>query len=139
MRKEHPLWRGFLLASAVILLMLMTGQADTLPAFEQAGQLLGRELAPDSFALLWTALVIPGAFLASVPARLRRRGTKGPRATVKGCLLALTGGILLTMGMSLAGGNVLAGLFQGNISACAFLLSAWAAGFLALRLGRRRA
>ena len=139
MRKEHPLWRGFLLASAVLLIMLMTGRADTLPAFEQAGRLLGRDIASDSFALLWTAMVIPGAFLASVPARLRRRGEKAPRATLQSCLMALAGGVLLTLGMGLAGGNVLAGLFQGSASAYAFLLAAWAAGFITLRLGRRRA
>lgn len=139
MRKEHPLWRGFLLASAVILLMLMTGQADTLAAFGQTGRLLGRDTDRDSFSLLWTAMVIPGAFLASVPSRLRRRERKESRSTVKGCLMALAGGVLLSLGMELAGGNVLASLFQGSASAYAFLLAAWAAGFIALRLGRRRA
>ncbi|MBQ7865887.1 MAG: hypothetical protein IJ350_05895 [Clostridia bacterium] len=119
--------------------MLMTGRADTLPAFEQAGRLLGRDIASDSFALLWTAMVIPGAFLTSVPARLCRRGEKAPRTTLQSCLMALAGGVLLTLGMGLAGGNVLAGLFQGSASAYAFLLAAWAAGFIALRLGRRRA
>lgn len=138
MRKEHPLWRGFLLSSAVILPILMTGQADTLSIFDQTGRLLGRDIPQDSFSLLWAAMIIPGAFLGSVPARLRRRGERG-KATIKGCLMSLAGGFLLTFGMSLAGGNILAGLLQGNVSAYAFLLAAWAASMIALRLGRRPA
>ena len=138
MRREHPLRRGFFLALAVILVMLVSGKADALLAFEQVSRLLGRDIPPNSFALLWTAMIIPGAFLASLPSRLRHREKQGSSG-LKGCILSLAGGFLLTMGMSIAGGNLLSGLFQGSASAWGFLAVVWAIAFLTLRLGRRRA
>ncbi len=139
MRREHPLRRGFFLALAVMLVMLMAGRADSLLAFEQVSLLLGRDIQPDSFALMWAAMIIPGAFFASLPARLRHREKKGERPSLKRCIFSLAGGFLLTVGMSMAGGNVLSGLFQGSASAWAFLAAAWMIAFLTLRLGRRRA
>lgn len=113
------------------MVMLVTGKADPLAV-------LNRDMAPDSFVLLWAAMILPGAFLAALPGRLHHREGSA-RPTLSACLTALAGGLLLVLGLGMAGSNVLAGLFQGSVSAYAFLLSAWLSAFLLLRLTRRRA
>lgn len=127
MHKEHPLRRALALAAAVTAVMLAAGDAD-----------LTRWDRPANAVI--AALTIPGAFLASLPARLRRRDETKAGRSFSGCARSFLGGALLALGLYLGGGSMLAGLLQGSVSAFAFLLCAWAAGFLFLRMtGRRRA
>ena len=135
MGKEHPLGRGFFLALALVIAMLGAGVISAAPLFEAA---LGQPVQNDTqetYALAVTMMVIPGAFLASIPARLRRKGRT--KSTWKTCLTAFLGAILAAVGADLAGGSVLSGALQGNISGLAALAVAWAVGFAAVRLGRR--
>jgi Na+/phosphate symporter len=102
--------------------MLGAGVISAAPLFEAA---LGQPVQNDTqetYALAVTMMVIPGAFLASIPARLRRKGRT--KSTWKTCLTAFLGAILAAEGADLAGGSVLSGALQGNISGLAALVVA---------------
>lgn len=138
MHISHPLRRGFFLSCAMMAMILATGACDALSAFGQTGIIPGQSGSPDSFSLFWVLMIIPGSLLAALPSRLRRHSQNHDRILPQRCLTSLIGGILLGLGTNLAGGNIIAGLFQGNISAWSFLLIAWTVSFFLLRLQRRR-
>ena len=128
MRIVHPLWRGFWLAVALTAARALCGGIDPLAAGRGSRE-----------ALVLFAAVAAGAFLASLPGRLRRRRNDA-RPTWRRCLAAFVCGALLALGMALAGGGrVLTSLMEGSTGAYGFFLAAGLSGLIAARLtGRRR-
>ena len=134
MAREHPMWRGLWLAAAVVLAMLFVGHADVLPAYAQASRLTGQPVQLNRFAVAMAIMIIPGAFLASLPARLRDRERKDGKPAGRSLLMAFLGGILLVLGFGIAGGGMAAGLLFSGVGAWIFLLAACVTGFFLTRL-----
>ena len=138
---DHGFRRGLWLAVAAAVCIALSGRIDLMAAYAQV-QGLYAETAPARFAVAMAVMMIPGAFLASLPGRFRRRGGKR-RATLRGCAACFLGGLGLMLGAGLAGGGdgmMLTGLLQGSVSAYAFLAVSWICGLIAARLaGRGRA
>ena len=135
MAKEHPLWRGLWLAAAVVLTMVLVGHADVLPAYAQAAQLTGQSVPMDQFALAMAVMIIVGAFLASLPGRLNSREQKdGSKPSGRALLMSFIGGILLVLGLGVAGGGMVAGLLFSGVGAWVFLLVACVTGFALIRM-----
>lgn len=139
MEREHPMWAGLWLAAAVVLAMLFVGHADVLPLYAQASRLVGQDVPLNRFVAAMAVMIIPGAFLASLPGRAKAKEQKGGKATWRTLLSAFAGGILLALGLGIAGGGMVAGWLFGGIGAWVFLLVAWLVGFFLLRMGGERA
>lgn len=142
-RKEYSMAGAWLLSLSVAAAMALSGQVNWLAVYGQAGAVTGREAAAAPFQTAMAVMLIPGAFLAALPGRLRRRGQPHRRSTCRGCLRCFVGGVILMLSAGLAGmgdGLLMAGLAQGNLSAYAFAACAWIVGLAVLRLtGGRRA
>ena len=126
---RHALWLAVLFA----VMMVMTGTPSLWETF--TGRNLSRE------ALAFAAMLAPGAFLASLPERIRRRGAPVLHTTWQGCLLMLAAGAALTFSAALAGGGdvrMLAGSMQGSVGALAFVGIAWLTALIAGRIADRR-
>ena len=136
MVKEHPMWRGLWLAAAVVLAMVLVGHADVLPAYAQASRLTGQSVPVDRFIVAMAVMIIPGAFLASLPSRLQNTDEKCGKPTVSSLLMAFVGGILLVLGLGVAGGGMAAGLLMSDVGAWVCVLAAWVVGFFLIRWGR---
>lgn len=139
MEREHPMWAGLWLAAAVVLAMVFVGNADVLPAYAQISRLAGQNVPLDRFAVAMAVMIIPGAFLASLPGRVKSKEQKGGKTSGRAMLTAFAGGILLVLGLGIAGGGMVAGWLFGGIGAWIFLLAAWLVGFLLMRMGGERA
>lgn len=133
-RMEHPLRNGLLLALALTMAMVAAGHTQMTAAFPDGDGEAASFLWGMSFA------VLPGAFLAALPRRIRawKSKTRPEKPSLRRCILCFLGGLLLTVGLRLTG-DITAGALQGSISGCSALLAAWGTGFVLLRLGRRRA
>ena len=135
---DHGFRRGLWLAVAAAVCIALSGRIDLMAAYAQV-QGLYAETAPARFAVAMAVMMIPGAFLASLPGRFRRRDGKR-RATLRGCAACFLGGLGLMLGAGLAGGGdgmMLTGLLQGSVSAYAFLAVSWICGLIAARLAGR--
>lgn len=123
--------RGFLLAVAAAACIAAMGRIDWLAAYGLTS----------GFFLSAAAMMIPGAFLASLPGRIRRRKEPMRRSGWKGCAACLAGGAALVIGAGIAGGGdglMLTGLCQGSVSAYVFGGVSAVAGLAAVRLAGRR-
>ena len=129
MRRVHPLWRGFWLAVALTAARVLVGGVDELAALR-----LNRR------AMALAAAMLLGALVVTLPRLLRKHREKTPRPTWKRCLTAAGCGGAMALGCGLAGsGRILPALAEGSIGGYAFVLAAWIAGFVAVRVaGRRR-
>lgn len=141
-RKEYSMAGAWLLALSVAAAMSLSGQVNWLAVYGQAGTVTGREAAASPFQTAMAVMLIPGAFLAALPGRLRRRGQPHRRSTCQGCIRSFVGGVILILSAALAGmgdGLLMTGLAQGSVSAFAFAACAWIAGLAVSRLagGRR--
>lgn len=135
MEKEHPMWKGLWLAAAVILAMLFVGHADVLPAYALVSRLTGRTAALNNFVVAMAVMMIPGAFLAALPARMKKKEEEREKPTGRSLLMAFVGGILLVLGFGVAGGGMAAGLLFGGVGTWIFLLAACVTGFFLIRMG----
>ena len=127
MRREHPLWRGFWLALLLTATLVLLNGPDTTAAF-----------VGDRSALMSALAIAVGASLASLPGRLRRRGRKGEPIRWQRCLLAFGAGVMMMVGLALAGsGRILASLYEGSVAAFAFVGLAWLAGLITVRIRER--
>lgn len=135
MVKEHPMWRGLWLAAAVVLAMLFVGHADVLPAYGQAARLTGQAVLADRFVIAMAVMIIPGAFLAALPSRLKKKEDQGEKPSGRSLLMAFLGGILLVLGLGVAGGGMAAGLLFSGVGAWIFTLAACVMGFFLIRMG----
>lgn len=133
MEKGHPMWRGLWLAAAVVLAMLFVGHADVLPAYGQIAQLTGQNVTTDRFVIAVAVMIIPGAFLAALPSRLRSKEERDGKPTGRSLLMAFLGGVLLVLGLGVAGGGMVAGLLFSGVGAWVFLLAACVTGFFLIR------
>ena len=70
---DHGFRRGLWLAVAAAVCIALSGRIDLMAAYSQV-QGLYTETAPARFAVAMAVMMIPGAFLASLPGRFRRRG-----------------------------------------------------------------
>jgi len=141
-RKEYSIAGAWLLALSVAAAMALSGQVNWLAVYGQAGAVMGRETAAPPFQTAMAVMLIPGAFLAALPGRLRRRGQPHRRSTCQGCVRSFVGGAILILSAALASmgdGLLMTGLAQGNVSAFTFAACAWIAGLVVSRLtgGRR--
>lgn len=112
--------RGWLLMAVVMVaLMVMAGEAEPLA--------------------VWV-MTAPGAFLAALPGRIRRRKEPRLRSGWKGCLVCFVAGLIMVLaaGLGRVNGRLLAGLMQGSVSAWAFGAAAWLTGLVVVRLAERR-
>ena len=130
MRRKHPLWRGFWLATVLVSAEVLLGGLDWLAAYRLDRKML---------AMLGAAAV--GAFLAALPVRIRRfsRGSFrwSGRTSWLRCLRAFLCGAAIMLSLGMAGsGRILPALMEGSVGAYAFLGTAWAAGFLTVRIVR---
>ena len=132
MVKGHSMGRGLWLAAAVVLAMLFVGHADVLPAYGQIGWLTGRTTQVNRFVVAMAVMIILGAFLAALPARLKDR-EKSEKPAGRSLLMAFLGGILLVLGFGIAGGGMAAGWLFSGIGAWVFLLVAWVTGGVLIR------
>lgn len=139
---SRPFRRGLWLALAAAVCMVLAGRIDWMAAYGQVERLYAAA-EPADFFLAAAVMLAPGAFLASLPERIRRRKEKQPRSNVGGCAVSFFGGVALMIGAGIAGGGdglMLTGLLQGSVSAYVFLGVSWLAGLAAARLfGRRKA
>ena len=138
---DHSYRRGLLLALAGTMVITLMGRIDMLAAYGQI-QRLWREIPRADFFVTMAVMIIPGAFLAGLPERIRRRGEKR-RSSLKGCIVCVVGGLAGMIGAGLAGGGdglMLTGIFQGSVSAYVFLIVSAVAGLAAGRIaeGRKR-
>lgn len=142
-RKEYSMAGAWLLALSVAAALALSGQVNWLAVYGQAGAVTGREAVAAPFQTAMAVMLIPGAFLAALPGRLRRRGQPRRRSTYAGCLRCFAGGVILILAAGLADmcdGLLMTGLAQGSVSAFAFAACAWIAGLALSRLtGGRRA
>jgi len=139
MALNRPFRRGLWLAAASAVILTLVGRIDFLAAYGQVRRLLGEAERADFF-LAMAVMMIPGAFLAALPGRLRRKGIRRV-STWRGCLACFLGGLAMTLAASLAGGGdgmAWTGLLQGNISAYVFVAAAWLVGLMTARLRMRR-
>ena len=134
MVKEHPMWRGLWLAAAVVLAMVFVGHADVLPAYAQAARLTGQSVAVDQFTIAMAIMIVVGAFFASLPGRLGAKEQKEEnRPSWRSLLMNFLGGILLVLGLGVAGGGMVAGLLFSGVGAWIFLVVACVTGFFLIR------
>lgn len=136
-RKEYSMAGAWLLALSIAAAMTLSGQVNWLAVYGQAGAATGREIATAPFQTAMAVMLIPGAFLAALPERLRRRGQPHRRSTSLGCVKSFVGGVILILSAGLAGmgdGLLMTGLTQGSVSALAFAACAWVAGLAVSRL-----
>lgn len=132
---NKPFKRGLWLAVASAVILILAGRIDFWAAYGQIRRLMGEAERADFF-LAMAVMMIPGAFLAALPGRLRRKGVRRV-STGRGCLACFLGGLVMILAAGLAGGGdgmALTGLLQGNISAYVFVLAAWLAGLTAARI-----
>ena len=127
----HPLRWGFLLAAAMTMAMIATGRT----------QMTAASLDGEAASFLWamTAMILPGAFLAALPGRLRRWKRKEPRGKIvwKSLPIRFLGGVMLAAA-AFWGGDAAAGILQGSISAWILLAVAWLTGGVLVFLRKRR-
>lgn len=140
---KHPRRRGgmLLLALAAPAALIFAGEINLLSVYGQAVRAARQETDFPAFQTALAVMLIPGAFLAAVPERIRRRKEPRLRSTWQGCLGCLIGGMTLMLAAGLAhGGDGLhvTGLLQGSVSAYAFAAAALLAGLIAARLHERR-
>lgn len=130
---KHPLRYGFLLALALTMAMVATGHTQMTAAFP------GNTGEAASFLWAMSLMILPGAFLAALPSRLRswKKGDRPGKPVLRRCLCCFLGGVLLSIGFRLTG-DLTAGVLQGSISAWAALLTVWMTGLI-FRPGRRKA
>lgn len=123
--------RGTLAALAIVIWIALTGSIDDLAGWSLRSP----------FATAALVMMILGAFLSSLPGRILRRNTLPQRTTWRRCPLCLLGGVVLMLGLGLAGcgdGQMLAGLSQGSVSAYAFALISGASCFISAHITERR-
>ena len=128
MRRVHPLWRGFWLACMWTAALVLLGGVDWLAAYRGGRTALALVLG-----------VAAGAFLASIPALVRRREDRSrPHwARLVICFLA---GAAMALACGMAGtGRILPALMEGSVGAYAFLGMAALTGFVTARIMGRRA
>lgn len=125
--------RGSLVALAAVAIIALRGGVDWLAGYGLRSPFMTAALV----------MTLPGAFLASLPGRIRHRGEKRVPTTWRGCAACFLGGVGLMLGAGMAqggDGRMLTGLCQGSVSAYAFWLvsgiSAWVAAYLAQRGAR---
>ena len=121
----------WLLPLALAAAMTAAGRLDLLAAYALAG---------NRFQGALLVMLPVGAFLSSLPGRLRRQGRPRLRSTWQGCAVCFAGGVFLMLAAGLAemgDGLALTGLAQGNVSAWAFAAIVWAAALCAARLKAR--
>lgn len=135
MTTTNPVWRGLWLAAAVVLAMLFVGHADVLPAYQQAARLTGQTVPLDRFVIAMAVMIIPGAFLAALPSRLANKEKKSDKPSGRALLMAFLGGLLLVLGLGIAGGGMAAGLLFSSVSAWIFLMVTCVTGFFLIRMG----
>lgn len=124
MRRVHPLWRGFWLAVVLTAILTLLGGMDVLAVCR-----LDRNL------LVLAGAVVTGAFLASLPRRLRRRGGGHAAIQWRRCLRAFLCGAAMALAAGMAGsGRILPALMEGSVGAYAFVGAAWLAGFVTERI-----
>lgn len=124
MRRVHPLWRGFWLAVVLTAILTLLGGMDVLAVCR-----LDRNL------LVLAGAVVTGAFLASLPRRLRRRGGGHAAIQWRRCLRAFLCGAAMVLAAGMAGsGRILPALMEGSVGAYAFVGAAWLAGFVTVRI-----
>lgn len=128
MRRVHPLWRGFWLATVLTAALVLLHGPD--------------ELAPyrlERRALAMAAAMAGGVFLTNLPGLVRRRG-RPELPGWKRCLRSFLCGGAMALGCGLAGsGRLLPALAQGSAGGYAFLLTAWLSGLIVSRIAGRRA
>lgn len=123
----HPMWRGFWLAAAMAAGMILLGFTEALAPF-----LLKRRM------IAWAGAAVVGAFLASLPSRLRRKRRRAPLKWQR-CLRGFLCGAGMALALGLAGESfLLPALLTGSAGAAAFTLMALLAGFATRRLLERR-
>lgn len=122
--------RGSLAALAAVVGIILQGELNWLAGYG----------LHSSFMTAALVMMLPGAFLASLPGRIRHRGEKRNPVTWQGCLTCFVGGVVMMLGAGMAqggDGRMLTGLCQGSVSAYAFGLvsgiSAWAMAYLTQR------
>ncbi|MBQ8655126.1 MAG: hypothetical protein IJ507_09330 [Clostridia bacterium] len=123
--------RGMLLALAAAVIMVMKGRIDLMAAYGNTS----------AFFTAMAVMMIPGAFLMSLPRRIRHRREPRKKSTWKGCAACFAGGLALALGAGLAEGGdglMLTGVLQGSVSAYVFLLVSWISGLAAYWLVRRK-
>ncbi len=134
-QQAHPFWRGAALAAVFALIMVLTGTPVLSPAYR-----LWDASRP---ALAFGGMAVIGAFLASIPGRIRRKKEARPKLSVSRCVVAFASGIGLMLGLALAGSGdirLICGVMQGGLGALAFAACAWLTGLITARLmGRWRA
>lgn len=119
--------RGFLLAIAIAACMILKGRIDWLEGWTLRSPFFTAALV----------MMLPGAFLTSLPGRIRHR--KEPRVPVRwhSCILCFFGGLVLMLSAGLAGGGdgmMLAGVCQGSISGWAFAALSMLSALITARL-----
>lgn len=128
MRRVHPLWRGFWLATVLTAALALLGGVDWLAPYR---------LERRALALCGAAAA--GAFLAALPGRISRRRTRLPRTTWLRCLRNLLCGAAMTLTAGMAGGGrILPALLEGSTGAYAFVGAAWLTGLVTARIAGRR-
>ena len=130
MPRQHPLWRGFWLATVIAASLVLMGAADSLAPFRL-----------DRRPLAYAGAVTVGAFLGALPGWLRRSARPAPTATWKRCLRAFLCGTAMALSIGLAGdGRILPALMTGSVGAYGFCLTALLTGLITTRImGRKRA
>lgn len=127
--RSHPLWRGFWLAAAIAVGLVLMGFTDCLGAFR-----LERR------AVAFAGAVTVGAFLGALPGWLRRSAKSAGHTTWQRCLRAFLSGMGLALAFALAGdGRVLGAFLTGSAGAWGFGLAALAGGFTTVRIMGRKA
>lgn len=140
-RRGYSAWGAWLLALSVAAAMIMAGRIDLTAVYRQSSWLTGGESTAEAFQTALAVMIIPGAFLAALPERIRRRGEERRRSTWQGCVTCLIAGAVMVLAAGMAGGGdglLLTGLVQGSVSAYAFAACAWLAGFAVARLRKGR-
>lgn len=133
MKKQHPFWRAFWLAAVFVAMMIATGTPSLYETFAVQNV--------SASALAFAVMIVPGAFLAALPERIRHRQETRRMSTWRGCLLMLAAGVTLMLGAGMAGaGDVraVAGAMQGGVGALIFVACAWLTAFVSARLADRR-
>ena len=129
---RRPCARGTLLALTLTLALTLGFPIDLGPEALLAGR---------RFALALAVMLVPGAFLAALPGRLRHRERARIPVRWQRCLLAFLGGLAVTVGCGLDGGGAAVLLFTGpavgSLGGWAFLLAALVVGWIVARLTER--
>lgn len=132
MQRPHAFRSGLLLAALLVLMMLFWGDFRLTDA-----------LRPDDPSMRLFLVGVPvGAFLASLPRRLRRKDWRMVAFAPKRCLLAFGCGTAMLLGAKIAGMDDLraaSGTMQGSLSALAFAVTAALTALLTAWLAGRRA